>query len=35
MVNAMKTFDPNYADWMVTVTYRAMNTPHPQQIHAK
>jgi moderate conductance mechanosensitive channel len=21
---AMKTFDPNYADWMVTVTYRTM-----------
>ena len=28
MVNAMKTFDPAYADWMVTVTYRAMSTPH-------
>ena len=27
VVNAMKTIDPNYADWMVTVTYRAM-TPH-------
>jgi small conductance mechanosensitive channel len=21
--SAMKTFDPNYADWMVTITYRA------------
>jgi small conductance mechanosensitive channel len=28
MVNAMKTVDPAYADWMVTVTYRAMNSPH-------
>jgi small-conductance mechanosensitive channel len=28
MVNAMKTFDPAYADWMVTVTYRAMSKPH-------
>jgi hypothetical protein len=28
MVNAMKTSDPAYSDWMVTVTYRAMNTPH-------
>ncbi len=28
MVNAMKTFEPAYADWMVTVTYRAMSTPH-------
>jgi len=27
MANAMKTFDPAYADWMVTVTYRAMITP--------
>jgi small conductance mechanosensitive channel len=25
MVNAMKTIDPTYADWMVTITYRAMN----------
>ncbi len=25
IVTAMKTFDPDYADWMVTVTYRAMN----------
>jgi len=24
-VNAMKTIDPTYADWMVTITYRAMN----------
>jgi moderate conductance mechanosensitive channel len=23
---AMKSFDPNYADWMVTVTYRAIGT---------
>jgi small-conductance mechanosensitive channel len=23
---AMKAFDPNYADWMVTVTYRAITT---------
>jgi hypothetical protein len=28
VVNAMKATDPAYADWMVTVTYRAMNTPH-------
>ena len=24
MVSAMKTFSPNYADWQVPVTYRAM-----------
>jgi hypothetical protein len=24
MVSAMKQFDPNYADWMVPVTYRAI-----------
>jgi small-conductance mechanosensitive channel len=24
MTNAMKAFDPNYADWMITVTYRAI-----------
>ena len=24
MVSAMKAFDPNYADWQVPVTYRAM-----------
>ena len=23
---AMKTFDPNYADWMVTITYRTIRT---------
>jgi len=23
ITSAMKAFDPNYADWMVTVTYRA------------
>jgi hypothetical protein len=23
---AMKGFDPNYADWMVTITYRAIGT---------
>ena len=23
IVNCMKAFDPNYSDWMVTVTYRA------------
>jgi small-conductance mechanosensitive channel len=28
MVNAMKTFDPAYADWMVTITYRAMTMAH-------
>jgi small conductance mechanosensitive channel len=28
MVNAMKTIDPAYADWMVTVTYRAMTPKH-------
>jgi hypothetical protein len=27
MVSAMKTFDPNYADWQVPVTYRAMAAP--------
>lgn len=27
VVNAMKTIDPGYADWMVTVTYRAMTIP--------
>lgn len=26
MVAAMKTLDPAYADWMVTITYRAMST---------
>jgi small conductance mechanosensitive channel len=30
MVNAMKTLDPAYADWMVTVTYRAMNASHAE-----
>jgi small conductance mechanosensitive channel len=25
MVSAMKSFDPNYADWMVPVTYRAIS----------
>ncbi len=24
VVNAMKVFDPNYADWQVPVTYRAV-----------
>jgi small conductance mechanosensitive channel len=28
---AMKTFDPNYADWMVTITYRAIGT---SQVHS-
>ena len=27
MVSAMKTFEPNYADWQVAVTYRAMTAP--------
>lgn len=27
MVSAMKTFDANYADWQVPVTYRAMAAP--------
>jgi small conductance mechanosensitive channel len=27
MVNAMKALDPAYADWMVTVTYRALTSP--------
>lgn len=27
MVTVMKTLDPTYADWMVTVTYRALTTP--------
>ena len=26
MVSAMKSFDPNYADWMVPVTYRAISS---------
>jgi small conductance mechanosensitive channel len=26
MVSAMKQFDPNYADWMVAVTYRAITS---------
>jgi small conductance mechanosensitive channel len=30
MVTAMKTVDPAYADWMVTITYRAMRAPHPE-----
>jgi hypothetical protein len=25
IVSAMKAFDPNYADWMVPVTYRAIS----------
>jgi len=28
MVSAMKSFDPNYADWMVPVTYRAIASKH-------
>jgi small conductance mechanosensitive channel len=28
MVSAMKTVDPAYADWMVTITYRATTVPH-------
>jgi hypothetical protein len=28
MVSAMKSFDPNYADWMVPVTYRAISNSH-------
>src|SRR5579862_6812757 len=27
MVSAMKTLEPNYADWQVAVTYRAMTAP--------
>ena len=26
MVSAMKRFDPNYADWMIPVTYRAISS---------
>jgi small conductance mechanosensitive channel len=26
ITSAMKLFDPNYADWMITVTYRAIAT---------
>jgi len=33
MVSAMKTFNPNYADWQVPVTYRAM-TAAPKQAPA-
>jgi len=29
MVSAMKVFDPNYADWQVPVTYRAIAVPKP------
>jgi hypothetical protein len=25
MISAMKVFDPNYADWQVSVTYCALN----------
>lgn len=32
VVNAMKTIDPNYADWMVTVTYRAMASHANHQV---
>jgi hypothetical protein len=28
MVSAMKSIDPNYADWMVPVTYRAISSRH-------
>jgi small conductance mechanosensitive channel len=28
MVSAMKSFDPNYSDWMVQVTYRAISSRH-------
>ena len=31
MVNAMKTSDPAYADWMVTVTYRAIIAPRAEE----
>src|SRR5208282_3667486 len=27
IISAMKTFNPNYADWQVPVTYRAMTAP--------
>jgi len=27
ITHAMKAFDPNYADWMITVTYRTITTP--------
>ena len=27
----MKTFDPNYADWMVTITYRAIGRTRTEQ----
>ena len=30
VVNAMKTYDPAYADWMVTITYRAVIAPHAE-----
>lgn len=30
IVNAMKTYDPAYSDWMVTVTYRAVIAPHAE-----
>jgi len=29
MVSAMKTFAPNYADWQVAVTYRAVTAAKP------
>ncbi|HEV2694664.1 MAG TPA: mechanosensitive ion channel domain-containing protein [Verrucomicrobiae bacterium] len=28
MVSAMKQLDPNYADWMIAVTYRAISSGH-------
>jgi small conductance mechanosensitive channel len=28
IVSAMKVFDPNYSDWMVPVTYRAISSAH-------
>jgi len=31
MVSAMKTFDANYADWQVPVTYRAVTAPRPAE----
>ncbi|HET7625930.1 MAG TPA: mechanosensitive ion channel domain-containing protein [Verrucomicrobiae bacterium] len=32
ITNAMKSFDPNYADWMITVTYRAIATPREKSL---
>jgi small conductance mechanosensitive channel len=34
MVSAMKSFDANYADWQVPVTYRAVTAPQPRELRS-